>query len=218
MSKFNDILQLLHKGKNPYHGFPTDQWLGTWYSDPGASRDILKRNLDRVNPGVVVEVGSFVGESAICMAKHLKSKGVDAVIICVDTWYAGIDHYKGAPEKINMWFGRPDLYYKFIANIIGHGCHDMILPLALDSINGARLLKLLNIQADYVYIDASHEEGDVLRDYESYWDVIRPSGLMIVDDLTGWFPGCVKDWSKFLKKHALNPIDTEGEKSVVVKP
>lgn len=226
MTKFNELLQLLHRGVNPYAGFPVESWRGTWYNDPGAQREILKQNLDKAafnaggRPMVIVECGSFVGESACYMGQHLKATGRDAVIICVDTFYGGIDHFKGAPEKINNHFGRPDLFYRFMANVIDRGCADMILPLAIDSINGARLLKHLGIQADFAYIDASHEESDVLRDYEAYWEIMRPGGVFVIDDHSNHFPGVVKDWATFSKKHKIpeSKWDVSGEKIAVVKP
>lgn len=228
MTKFNELLQLLHRGKSPYDGFPTAQWSGTWYNDPGAQRDILKRSLDKCVPHsittdqgiVVVEVGSFVGESAIFMAKHLKSKGADAVILCVDTWLGGVDHHLRAPEKMTTHFGRFDLYYKFLANVIEHGCQDMILPLTLDSVNAARLLAARGVRADFAYIDASHEEGDVLRDYEAYWPLVRSGGVFLVDDVSNHFPGVVKDWERFWKINSIEPEtwDVSGEKIAVVKP
>lgn len=226
MTKFNELLQLLHRGVNPYLGYPWQQWLGAWYGDPGAQRDILKRCLDKAafnaggKPMVVVEVGSFVGESAIYQAKHLKATGRDAVVLCIDTWYGGIDHYKGAPEKINMHFGRPDLFYRFMANVIRHECQDMILPLAIDSLNGCRLLKAMCILPNLVYVDASHEQGDARRDYEAYWDILPPGGIMIVDDISNHFPGCVYDWNEFAKHHKIpeSSWDVSGEKIAVVKP
>jgi len=39
-----------------------------------------------------------------------------------------------------------------------------------------------------------------------------------VDDLTGWFPGVVADWTEFTADHGLTPVLTEGEKALVVKP
>lgn len=217
MKPYDLIIEKLHQGKNPYSGFPGPQWEGAWYDDPAARRPIFKTAMEK-NPKVVVEVGSFVGESAIHMAGLMKELGnTEGVIICVDTWYAGFDHYKGAPEKIRGHFGRPDLYYRFIANVIKHGMTDKILPLAMDSINAARVLKWIGIEADFVYVDASHEEGDVLRDYNAYWDLIRPGGAMMVDDLTNHFPGVLKDWAKFLKAKKLTADLTEGEKAIVIK-
>jgi hypothetical protein len=113
MTPYQLLLDKLHRGKSPYAGFPNG-WSGTWYSDPGAQREIFKAALDLTKPGLVIEVGSFVGESAIFMAKQMKAAGMPGAILCVDTWYAGFDHYKGAPEKIQNHFGRPDFFYKFM--------------------------------------------------------------------------------------------------------
>lgn len=218
MSTFQLLLDKVHQGKNPYTDFPTGGWAGTWYGDPGAQRAIFDRAIERTAPGVIVEVGSFVGESAIHMAKQLRARRLDAAILCVDTWYAGFDHWLGAREKIQMHFGRPDLYYKFVANVLTHEVGDWILPLAMDSIGAARVLKWMQIPIRLVYIDASHEQGDVGRDYEAYWDLLPSGAGMLVDDLSGHFPGVLHDWGEFVLKHNLKPVLTEGEKSLVIKP
>jgi cephalosporin hydroxylase len=211
------LLDKLHRGKSPYDGFPNG-WSNCWYGDPGAQREIFKTALDRARPGLVIEVGSFVGESAIFMAKHMKAKGMQGTILCVDTWYAGFDHYKGAPEKIQNHFGRPDFYYKFIANVIANDCQDIILPFAMDSKNAARVLHWMGIEADLIYIDASHEEGDVLEDYQFYWRILKSGGVFMVDDVSGHFEGVVRDWSKFVKEKNLTAWLIEGEKQAVIKP
>ncbi len=217
MSKFKDIINLVHLGKNPYEGFPAAQWAGTWYGDGGAARDIFKRVIDDLNPSIIIEVGSFVGESAIFMARHLKSKGMDSVILCVDTWYAGFDHWKGAREKINMHYGRADLFYKFMGNVIANGCQDVIVPLAMDSIGAAKVIKWLGIVPSLVYCDASHEEGDVLRDMESYWDILPIGGGLLCDDWSNHFPGVLKDGQRFMDKYAVTPSSIEGEKVFFIK-
>lgn len=217
MTVYADLLQKLQHGNDPYAGFPSVQWAGAWYGDPGAQREIFIEAIKRSNPGIIVEVGSFVGESAVFMANHLQDSGRDACVICVDTWYGGVDHYLGAPEKINNWFGRPDLYYRFMSNVIARGQTQRILPLAMDSINGARLLKLLGIVPSMVYVDGSHEAGDVLRDYEAYWQLLPEGGAMLVDDLSRFFPGVVLDWEMFIDRHKLKPIMIEGEKGLLVK-
>jgi hypothetical protein len=218
MNPFNLLIEKVHEGRNPYTGFPAAEWAGTWYNDAGAQREIVQKCIGRLNPSIIIEVGSFVGESAIHMAKLIKSQKRDCAILCVDTWYAGFDHFLGAREKIRPHFGRPDFYYKFVANVIANGCQDVIVPLAIDSINGARVIKWLGLQPQLVYVDASHEEGDVRRDYEAYWDLMPPGAGMLVDDLTNWFPGVLKDWTEFIADHSLVPVLTEGEKALVIKP
>jgi len=217
MSAFQHLIDVVHLGKNPYAGFPAREWGGTWYGDAGAQREIFGACIGRLNPSLIIEVGSFVGESAIHMAKMIKARGRDCAILCVDTWYAGYDHWLGAREKIQMHFGRPDLYYKFVANVIANGCQDVIVPLAMDSIGAARVIKWLGLVPTFLYIDASHEAGDVRRDYEAYWDLLPSGGGMLVDDLTGYFPGVVKDFTEFIADHNLTPVLQEGEKALVVK-
>lgn len=218
MTAFDLLIDKVHQGKNPYTNFPATEWGGTWYGDAGAKRQIFADCIGRQNPTLIIEVGSFVGESAIHMAKMIKARGRDCAILCVDTWYAGYDHWLGAREKINNHFGRPDLFYKFMANVIANNCQDVIVPLAMDSIGAARVIKWLGLVPQLIYVDASHEKGDVLRDYEAYWDLLPAGGGMLVDDLTGWFPGVVEDFAHFTGKYALTPVLVEGEKALVIKP
>lgn len=218
MTQYEELRKKIFKDHQPYAGFPAREWSGVWYNDQAACRPMFKTAIDKAKPKIIVEVGSFVGESAIFMAQYLKDTKRDCVILCVDTWCGGIDHWEKVPEKLRFWFGRPGLFYQFMGNVISRGMSDCILPVSLDSINAARLLKLLNIVPDLVYVDGSHEEGDVLRDYESYWDLLPSGGVMLVDDLTNWFPSVIRDWDKFLKKHKIkNPV-VEGEKGLLVKP
>jgi len=218
MTPFQTLIDTIHEGKNPYTGFPAGEWAGTWYGDHGAMREVFAQAIDRLNPQLIVEVGTFVGESAIHMAQLIKKQNRSCAILCVDTWYAGFDHWKGAREKIRNHFGRPDFYYKFIANVIQAGCQDVIVPLASDSVNGARIIKWLGLTPQFVYIDASHEEGDVFRDYEHYWETLPSGGGMMADDLSNWFPGVCADWVKFCNQKQLSPVLTQGEKQLLIKP
>lgn len=218
MTVYQTLLDKIHHGQSPYAGFPVSQWAGTWYNDPGAARAIFERAIIRAGPGLIVEVGSFVGESTIHMAKIIKQRKLDAAILAVDTWMGGIDHWKSVPEKLRFWFGRPSLYYQFIGNVVQHGCQDVILPLSLDSLNAARLLEMLNLHPNLIYVDGSHEQGDVLRDFEAYWALLAKGGCMMVDDLTNWFPGVLHDYDTFCNAHSLKPVETEGEKAMFAKP
>lgn len=216
MTLYEELIQKIYHGHNPYTGFPVGQWAGVWYNDGGARRDIFVRVIEQIKPKLIVEVGSFVGESSIFMAEQLKRHRSDGVVLCIDTWLGGIDHWKSVPEKLRFHFGRPSLYYQFIGNVIQRGCHDTILPLTLDSLNAARLLKMLQIVPDMLYIDGSHEEGDVLADYEAYWPLLISGGAFLVDDLTGWFPGVLGDWKLFVMSHDLK-VEVEGEKGLIIK-
>lgn len=218
MKAFDLLIDKIHEGKNPYTGFPAAEWQGTWYGDPGAQREIFQQCIEHTNPHLIVEVGTFVGESAIHMANIVKKQMRPTAILCVDTWYAGFDHYKGAREKIRNHFGRADFFYKLMGNVIQHGCQNIIVPFAMDSINAARVIKWLGLVPDLIYVDGSHEKGDTLRDYVAYWDLLPSGGGMLVDDVSDWFPGVVEDYTYFTAQNNLKPALTQGEKHLLIKP
>lgn len=218
MSKYEYIRDKLLHGHNPYAGFPVKDWAGTWYNDPNACSPIFRRALEMSKPTVAIEVGSFVGESSIHIAKTMRELNPDSVLICVDTWYGGFDHWTKVPEKLRFWFGRPSLYYQFIGNVMAHHVEDVILPLALDSVNAARLIDHLGIYPEFIYSDASHESGDVIRDYDTYWKLLRPNGVMLCDDWSSFFPGVVKDGKLFMQQNSIVPKEVEAEKVFFVKP
>ena len=217
MNPFQLLIDKVHQGVNPYTDFPAAAWSGMWYNDPGAQREIFTKCIERINPSIIVEIGSFCGESAIFMAKILKTQKRECAILCVDTWCFGYDHFLGAREKIKPHFGRPDLYYRFMANVIENNCQDVIVPFAIDSINGARVIKWLGLVPDFVYCDGSHEKGDVLRDMNAYWDLLPSGGGMLCDDLSNYFPGVVEDFTYFTSQNNLTPVLAEGEKALLVK-
>lgn len=218
MSLAQTISQRLLPGVDPYTRFPAAQWTGYENTD-GSTVPIFEQAIDLSRPGIIIEVGTFLGGSALHMARLCKAKKLDAAIICVDTFYGGFDHWMKAREKLHFHFGRPALYYEFISNVIKYGHQDMIIPLALDSANAARYLTACGITARMIYVDGSHEPGDVLRDYETYWPLLDKGGAFLVDDVSRWFPDVVADWSRFTAK--LDPpvlIQSEAEKRLIIKP
>lgn len=218
MTPFSLLIDKIHQGVNPYQNFPAAEWSGTWYGDPGAQREIYAKCIAITNPGIIIEVGSFVGESTIHMAKLLKAQGRECAILSVDTWLGGYDHYLGAREKLNTHFGRVSLYYKFLSNVITHGCQDTIVPFSMDSIGAARVLKWLGLVPQFIYLDGSHEQGDVIRDLDHYWELLPSGGGILVDDLSGHFMGVVHDYEQFIKQRGLAPTLIEGEKQLLLKP
>jgi len=216
MTAYSELMALIHGESDPYMNFP-DSWKGHYNTD-GSERPIFRNTMDRVKPRIIIEVGTFLGGSAIHMALHAKANGWDCAILCVDTWLGGVDHWLRAREKLRPQFGRPSLYYHFIANVIEAGVQGYIVPFTLDSMAAARFLKASGTRCQLVYVDGSHEEGDVISDYNAYWELLDPGGAMLVDDLTNHFPGVLHDWRLFLEHHGYPQVEIEGEKGLMLKP
>lgn len=185
-----------------------------------AGRDpVLRRAIEIVRPRLVVEVGTWKGQSAVFMAETCCELGLDAAILCIDTWLGSLEHLVDDRFRslLGVRRGRPTLYEQFLSNVRARGLEGYLTPLPQTSGTAARFLQCRGIVADLVYLDASHEEPDVLADLEAYWPLLRPGGLLVGDDCTANFPGVVRALEIFARRHALEPR-VEGVKFVLRKP
>lgn len=214
------VISRLHDGLDPFDGFdpagwadPTDEW--------DSHHPFFDAAVAELRPNVIVEVGSFLGASSRHFAAALQRERLDAVVVCVDTWLAeqvlwNNPRWRPVLRHVN---GRPEFYKVWMANALASGLWPYLCPLPMPSANGARYLKSRGVVADLVYIDASHDEGDVIRDLDLYWDlVLRPGGVMLVDDYQNSpdFAGVVHDVDRFARERGL-PLAVGGFKAMFRK-
>lgn len=183
-----------------YKGFeplPTDMqgWQGT-------SR-IFKKLIVETRPKIIIEVGTWKGQSTITMAKHCKYLELGTEIFCIDTWLGAEEFYtQPTPERDLMKrFGYPQVYFQFLSNIINENVVDMITPITLPSALG---YKLVPNGADLVYIDGSHTYEDVKNDMRNFFPKVRLGGIMFGDDYNNQaFPGVKKAVDAFVMENKL---------------
>ncbi len=198
VTNFNELMQLIHHTKDIYSDYlfnlePED--IQGWHSQ----HHIFKELIELVKPRVIIEVGSWKGASVIHMCEHTQSP-----IICVDTFLGEEAFWIEDQWRPHLKFkgGRPTIYNTFMSNVIRQKRHNQIIPLSLSTITAARYLKKLGIKADLIYVDASHEAGDVYRDLEFYWELLETGGVLFGDDYMGHFQGLIDDVNKFVQdKH-----------------
>jgi SAM-dependent methyltransferase len=155
-----------------------------WNSDHAYLTEVI----DRLRPGLVVEVGVWKGASVVTMARRLRETGCDGVVIAVDTWLGSAEHWldpqsHAQPARLN---GMPLLYFVFLANVLAAKLQDFVLPLPLDSGNACEVLTSLDLRPAVLHIDAAHDYGAVLADLERWWPLLRPGGTLIADDYAAW--------------------------------
>ena len=149
---------------------------------------IFKRMVEQVRPKVIVEVGSWKGQSTVSLAKACKELGLDTKIYCVDTWLGAIEFYTHQTEERDLMkkHGYPQVYYQFISNLYHEGVIDMVETIPLPS----NVAHVVVPQADLIYIDASHEYQDVADDIENFSKKLNDGGIMFGDDYNNSvFPG-----------------------------
>lgn len=137
-----------------------------WFGNSSFIQDIFVEN----EPIIAIEVGSWLGCSTRFIANLLPETGK---LYAVDTWL-------GSNEEAHLHDPRlSQLYHIFLSNVKHAGLEEKIIPIRMKSLEAA---KALNIKADFIYIDASHETADVYQDILAWNDHLTQNGVICGDD------------------------------------
>jgi len=166
----------------------------------GGDRPIFERVLSEFRRSVLIEVGTWKGASVLHMRSVARRLDLETAFICVDTWLGSAEHWsKPEPRPhLRLEGGFPTLYREFIVNVLAEGAVDDVYPLPLSSAAAARTLAKLGVTADVLYLDAAHEEEEVLLDLNLYWPLVRPGGAMFGHDYN--WPGVKKAVDRVLRE------------------
>lgn len=120
----------------------------------------------------IIEIGSWVGDSAIAMAKS------GSTVLCVDTWEGSYNDQTGDIAK------RVPVFLEFNRRVEDY---PNILSLKEESTVAADNIHSFNwgvetLPADIIHIDAEHTPEAVLRDIEAWLPHLADDGVMIGHD------------------------------------
>lgn len=185
----------------------------------GAS-DIFNVLIDRIKPTIIIEVGTWKGLSTITMGKCIQALNLPTKIYCVDTWLGAIefwDEYAHTEDRnLMLKNGYPNIYYQFLSNVVHNKLEDVIIPFPNTSDNGFRFFQRKNINADIIYIDASHEEEDVYKDIFNYFQLLNNNGVIFGDDFSDW-AGVQNAVNRFATENNLNVFVVANNYWVIYK-
>jgi hypothetical protein len=211
------LLKKVWRGQDPFLNFPSRLYRQD-HQGWGSSHPYLSDAIDALHPSVVVEVGVWKGGSAISLASKMKAMNLDGVVIAVDTWLGAWDHWTNDEwfSHLNFSNGFPALYNTFAANIVGEGLQDYILPIPLDSVNAANVLRYYDVQVDVVHIDGGHDYHAVTSDLREWWPMIRQPGVLIGDDYPHW-PEVKRAFDDFFVAEGMYPFEFDAPKCRIFK-
>ncbi len=147
-----------------------------WFSRE--NKVMLQKIIEEKRPRIIIEVGSWLGDSAIFMAKLMPE---DGKLYAVDHWLGSFNHQKDHPVTPKL----KTLYQQFLSNVIHSGLTHKIVPIKMSSLEAARMLA---VEADLIYVDGSHLEDDVFRDIVAWHPMLAPGGIICGDDWN-WVDG-----------------------------
>lgn len=114
------------------------------------------------------EVGCWLGRSAAYMGVEIINSAKDLTLYCIDHWKGSIEH-KDVPA---------DLYEQFKENI--KPVKSVIQTIKGDSAKSAH--RFSDGSFYFVFIDASHEYDDVIKDITAWLPKVQKGGILAGDD------------------------------------
>ena len=215
-----ELIAKLWRGRDPFEGFPQHLYevdKQGW----GSQHPYLVQWEARTRPLIIVEVGVWKGGSTIAMASRLRDAGVAGTVIAVDTWLGAWDHWINDDwfQHLGWDHGYPTINRKFMNNVVSENLQDFVVPLPLDSLNAAVVLKNFDIRPDILHLDGAHDLESVFADLKVWWPLLQPGGVLIGDDYfehTYW-PGVKEAFDRFFSPERAKPIENFSGKCRVRK-
>lgn len=200
MAKVNDeILANLYSGDNPYKTAQI-KWIDQNYPHTNISSTLIEYILSNHQPAFWLELGSFIGNSAIKVAQSAKETNVQTGIICCDPFCGDVNMWdweaksviagnNGHPYKfLALQDGLPTIYQRFLANVLFSGYANSITPIQATSLVGIKLIERLSIQnritalPTVIYLDSAHEPDETYLELVSAWRILPSGGILLGDD------------------------------------
>lgn len=183
--KREEIIGVLFGGVDPFIGVRPDTIdVNVGLGDGGSVHPYFQQVFEAHRPVTCLEVGSWLGGSAITIGNLLVKNVPEGFLICVDTWLGSCEHYLNGESKNVLGFrnGYPTLHSKFMSNLAANDLQSYILPLPVPSSIAAQILNKLSIKLDFVYLDGDHTFAAVRSDLELYYDILAHRGILLGDD------------------------------------
>ncbi|MQM18829.1 hypothetical protein Taro_051825 [Colocasia esculenta] len=184
------LFDRLFNGTSPFAGFPPPHAapllrpnrLRGW----GSKAPVFQSLIEAVRPRVIVEVGTFLGASALHMANLTSDLGT--IILCLDDFRGWPGFRRMPPPKKDLFKDIADLngdvvlMYQFMQNVVASGEEDRVLPVPFSTASGLAALCEWGVYADLVEVDAGHDFHSAWQDINLAWEVVRPGGIMFGHD------------------------------------
>lgn len=137
--------------------------------------DMIKE-LGETKDKVMVEIGSFIGESTVIFAEHFKK------VIAIDPF---MDNYD--PEDTTSKFNFRDVFMEYKRRT-----NSCINVETLIKTSDDALKDLQGKKFDFIYIDGIHQYQNVLDDIKNYLPLVKEGGIIGGHDYGGPWKGVQK--------------------------
>lgn len=182
---FQTVLDRVFNGSSPYTNFPPahlrsflkQKRIKGW----GSSGAVFEHLIKRVKPHVIIEVGTFLGASALHMVNVTRELGLKTQILCLDD-FRGWPGFRDRFKDINIINGDVMLLQQFMQNVVYFNATESVLPVPFSTGSGLEKLCEWGITAELIEIDAGHDFISAWGDINRAYRILRPGGVIFGHD------------------------------------
>lgn len=147
--------------------------------------------IETERPKVCVELGSWLGASAVAVARSIRRWG--GVLYCVDTWTGEVNQPAGTP------IGAPIMLSSCARHLVEAGVSPNVRLIPATTVAAADAWAGPAI--DLLYVDADHAYASVLADLHAWVPHVRSGGVILGDDYASpIYPGVQQAWDDFSRE------------------
>ncbi|XP_073386700.1 uncharacterized protein [Physcomitrium patens] len=180
------LINELFDGLSPYDLFPPKhveallrpEQIRGW----GSNGTVFRRLMEEVKPRSVIELGSFLGASAIHLGTIAKELGLQTDIFCFDDFRGWPGFRRGKFADIKQQNGDAMLMNQFIQNVVSRNLAGSTLPVPFATVASLTSFCKWGIYADLIEVDASHDFHSAWSDINIAYRLLRPGGVMFGHD------------------------------------
>lgn len=205
---YRQLALTLLRVPDPFAHFvpPPDIAPSDWYPHSALEKQpTLAQVLAKEVDGYMLELGSFIGNSAAAWVRALRAVGKpDASVVCMDTWLGDVQmwHWRGTWLTAGK-LGEPRLYEQFMTNSRAKNVSSNIVPMRTSAVVGLRYLRDLIVAGKLpppkvIYLDAAHMYPETQFEAEAAWEVLAPGGYLIGDDYDHYWPEVQQSVNEFV--------------------
>jgi predicted O-methyltransferase YrrM len=155
----------------------------------------VMRLIEHTRPKVVVELGTWLGASAIAMARSVQRWG--GTVTCIDTWAGEMDE-----DAVSLGGKTPLMLVSCARAMVeaGVGANVRLIPALTQHAAWSWTQPI-----DFLYVDAGHSYEAVKADLDAWAPFVKPGGLIAGDDYDHpRYPGVKRAWDEFEQAHGLD--------------
>ncbi|KAE8721504.1 Basic helix-loop-helix DNA-binding family protein [Hibiscus syriacus] len=182
---FPTILDRVFNNTSPYSNFPPAYLRaflrGKRIKGWGSNGAVFEHLIERVKPRIIIEVGTFLGASALHMVNVTLKLGLKTQILCLDD-FRGWPGFRYRFKDINMINGDVLLLQQFLQNVVYFNATESVLPVPFSTGSGLEKLCEWGIKADLIEIDAGHDFISAWGDINRAYRLLRPGGVIFGHD------------------------------------